>query len=73
MSQPICYGHAPRQGRDADALKWNVRARVARAARRAAPAIREALAVVLTIAGMLTIVAASLALDMWIWIPRSGH
>jgi hypothetical protein len=73
MSLPICYGRAPRQGRDADALKPNVRAKVAHAARGAAPAFKEALAIALTIGGMLAIAAASLALDVWIWVPRSGH
>jgi hypothetical protein len=72
MSLPI-YGRTPRHGRDALAVKWTACAIVKRAARGAVPAIKEGCEVVLTMAGMLAIVAASLALDVWIWVPRSGH
>ena len=51
----------------------NVRAAVTRAACLAAPAIKETREIVVTTAGMLAIVVASLALDVWIWVPRSGH
>jgi hypothetical protein len=72
MSFPI-YGGTLRCGRDAHAVRRNLRATVASAARGVAPAIKEALEIVLTMAGMFAIVAASLALDVWIWVPRSGH
>jgi hypothetical protein len=68
----LMYG-APRNSRNANAMRSNVRAAVTRAACLAAPAIKETREIVVTIAGMLAIVVASLALDVWIWVPRSGH
>jgi hypothetical protein len=69
----LIYERTLRPGRDAHAAKWNFRAAVARAIRIAAPAIKEGWEIVLTMAGLLVIVVASLALDVWIWVPRLGH
>ena len=71
MSLPI-YRRTLRHSR-AHPSKWNVRATVARAVRMVAPAIKEGWEIVLTIAGLLALVVANLALDVWIWVPRSGH
>jgi hypothetical protein len=67
---PLIYGRALQQSRSADAVKRDVRAAVAGAVRVVAPAIKEGCEIVATIAGMLAIVLASLALDVWIWVPR---
>jgi hypothetical protein len=72
MSLPI-YEPAPRHSRDAHAVTWNVRAAVSRAVRIVRPAIKEGYEIALTMAGALAVLAAGLALDAWIWIPRSGH
>jgi hypothetical protein len=72
MSLPICE-RAPRHGRDAHTVTWNVHAAVTRAFRIVGPAIKEGCEIALTLAGTLAIVAAGLALDAWIWIPRSGQ
>jgi hypothetical protein len=71
MSLPS-NGRAPPHGRNA-AVKWGVRAAVIRAIHAAAAAIKEAREIALTMAGALAIMVASLALDAWIWVPRSGH
>jgi hypothetical protein len=65
MSLPI-YGRALQHGRTADAVKWNVQPTITRAVGVAAAAIRAGCGIVVTIAGMLAIVVASLALDVWI-------
>jgi len=70
---PLIYERALRQSRNADAVKWNVRAAVTGAVRFVAPAIKEGCEIVATIAGMLAIVLACLALDVWIWVPRLGR
>ena len=57
----------------AHAPKWDVRATVALVARAVAPAVKEGCEIVLTMAGLLALVVASLALDVWIWVPRPGH
>jgi hypothetical protein len=57
----------------AHASKWNVRAAVALSFRMVAPAVKEGCEIALTMAGLLALVVASLALDVWIWVPRSGH
>jgi hypothetical protein len=57
----------------ARAPKWNVRATFARAVRMVTPAVKEGCEIVLTMAGLLALVVASLALDVWIWVPRPGH
>jgi hypothetical protein len=72
MSLPI-YELAPRHGRDAHAITWDVRAAVTRAFRIVRPAIKEGYEIALTMAGALAILAAALALDAWIWVPSSGH
>lgn len=72
MSLPI-YELAPRHGQDAHAITRNVRAAVTRALRIVRPAIKEGYEIALTTAGALAILAAALALDAWIWIPRPGH
>ena len=64
------YERALRHSRNADALKRTVRAAVTGAARIAAPAIKEGCEIVATIAAMVAIVLASLALDVWICVPR---
>jgi hypothetical protein len=69
----LIYGRALQHSRDAHALNWSVRDTVRRAVRVAARTIKESREIVFTIAGMLAIVVASLALDVWIWIPRLGH
>jgi hypothetical protein len=69
----LIYGRSLQHGWTADAVQWNVQATVRRAARVAAPAIKEGCEIVVTIAGMLAIVLASLALDVWIWVPPPGH
>jgi hypothetical protein len=68
----LIHGRTLRHSR-AHAPKWNVRAAITRAARMVAPAIKEACEIALTMAGLLALVAASLALDVWIWVPRAGH
>jgi hypothetical protein len=50
-----------------------VRAAVTGAIRVAASTIKEGREIALTMAGALAILVASLALDAWIWVPRSGH
>ena len=57
----------------AHAPQWNVRATVTLAVRMIAPAVKEGCEIMLTMAGLLALVVASLALDVWIWVPRSGH
>jgi len=69
----LIFEQAARCSRDARASKWNVRATVALVARVAAHSVKEVSAIVCAIAGLLVIVAASLALDVWIWVPRLGH
>jgi hypothetical protein len=46
---------------------------ITRATRLAVTVIKEGFEIVLTVAGMLAIVLASLALDVWICVPRPGH
>jgi hypothetical protein len=53
--------------------KGNVHEVVSGEARVAARAIKEGFEIVLAMVGMLAIVVASLALDVWIWVPRLGH
>jgi hypothetical protein len=72
MSLPI-HERALPHGRDAHAVRWNVRAAVTGAIRVAASTIKEGREIALTMAGALAILVASLALDAWIWVPRSGH
>jgi hypothetical protein len=72
MSLPICE-LAPRHSRDTPAITRNVRAAVTRALRIVRRAIKEGYEVALTMAGALAILAAGLALDAWIWVPRSGQ
>jgi hypothetical protein len=50
-----------------------MRAAVTRAIHVAAAAVKEGREIALTMAGALAILVASLALDAWIWVPRSGH
>jgi hypothetical protein len=69
----LTYGRALQQRRTADAVKWNVQLTVTRARRVVIAAIKEGCGIVVTIAGMFAIVVASLALDVWIWVPRLGH
>jgi hypothetical protein len=69
----LIYGRALQHSRDVQALNRSVRATVRRAARVAASVIKEGREIVLTIAGLLAILVAGLALDAWIWIPRLGH
>jgi hypothetical protein len=57
----------------APAAKWTVRATAARAARMVASVVQEGWQIVLTMAALLVLVSASLALDVWIWVPRSDH
>jgi hypothetical protein len=64
---------AIQHGRTADAVKWNVQATVTRATRVTAAAIKDGCEIVVTIAGILAIVVARLALEVWIWVPRLGH
>jgi hypothetical protein len=64
---------APRPGRHAHTATWNIHAAVTRAFRNVGPAVREGCEIALTLAGTLAVVAAGLALDAWIWVPRSGH
>jgi hypothetical protein len=54
-------------------VKWNVQATVTRATRVTAAAIKDGCEIVVTIAGILAIVVARLALEVWIWVPRLGH
>jgi hypothetical protein len=56
-----------------DAARWNTGATITRATRLVAPVIRQGFEILLTVAGMLAIVLASLALDVWICVPRPGH
>ena len=72
MSVPI-YGGTPGHGRDAHATSWNAHAIVARATHVAASAAKESREIMFTLAGTLAIVMAGLALDVWLWVPRSGH
>jgi hypothetical protein len=51
----------------------NIHAAVTRAFRIVGPAVRESCVIALTLAGPLAVMAAGLALDAWIWVPRSGH
>jgi PGF-CTERM motif len=67
----LTYARTPQLARDA--ARWNTRAAVTRATRLAAAAIKQGFEIVLTVAGMLAIVLASLALDVWILIPRPDH
>jgi hypothetical protein len=69
----LIYERTLRHGPDAHAVRWNFRAAIMRAIRFAAPAIKEGWEIALTMAGLLAIVVASLALDMWIWVPRLGQ
>jgi|HubBroStandDraft_6_1064221.scaffolds.fasta_scaffold624839_1 hypothetical protein len=69
----LIYKRSLQHSRNADAVKWNVRAAVTGAVRVVAPAIKEGCEIVATIAGMFAIVLASLALDVWIWVPRLGR
>ena len=64
------YERALRHSRNADAVKWNARAAVTGAVRVVAPAIKQGCEIVATIAAMLAIVLACLALDVWICVPR---
>ena len=50
-----------------------LRAAAVRRVRGVAPAIKEACKVVLTITCLFVIVAASVAFDVWVWVPRSIH
>jgi hypothetical protein len=68
----LIHGRTLRLSR-AHPSKWNVRATVARAVRMVPPAIKEGCEIGLTMAGLLALVVASLALDVWIWVPQSGH
>jgi hypothetical protein len=72
MSLPICE-RTPRHRRDAHTATRNIHAAVTRAFRNVGPAIREGCEIALMLAGPLAVMAAGLALDAWIWIPRSGH
>ena len=69
----LFYGQAPRRRWDARALKWNVRATITFGVRIAARSAKEAFGIACTIAGPFAIVAAGLALDVWIWVPRLNH
>jgi hypothetical protein len=68
----LTNGRTLRQSR-AHAPKREVRATFSRAVRMVTPAVKEGCEIVLTMAGPLAPVVASLALDAWIWVPRSGH
>jgi hypothetical protein len=68
----LIYGRTLRHSRGHPS-KWNVRATVAGAVRMVAPAIKESCEIVLTMAGLLALVVANLALDVWIWVTRSGY
>jgi hypothetical protein len=70
---PLNYERAFQHDRNADPVKWDVRAAVTGAIRVVGPAIKEGYEIVATIAGMAIIVLASLALDVWIWVPRLGR
>jgi hypothetical protein len=67
----LIHARTPQLGRAA--ARWNMRAAITRATRCAGPAMKQGLEVVLTVAGMLAIVLATLALDVWILIPRPDH
>jgi len=67
----LIHARPPRLGRDA--ARWNTSAMITRATRLAVTVIKEGFEIVLTVAGMLAIVLASLALDVWICVPRPGH
>jgi hypothetical protein len=67
---PLIYERALQHSRNADAVKRTVRAAVTGAVRVVAPAIKEGCEIVATIAAMVAIVLASLALDVWICVPR---
>jgi hypothetical protein len=54
-------------------MTWNVPAAVSRVLRIVGSAVKEGFEIALTMAGMIVIVVAGLALDVWIWVPRSGH
>jgi hypothetical protein len=54
-------------------MGWNVHATVARSVRVAASAVKESCEIMVTLAGMLAIVVAGLALDVWLWVPRLGR
>ena len=69
----LIYGQALQRSRNADVAKGNVHEVVTGEARVAARAIKEGFEIVLAMVGMLAIVVASLALDVWIWVPRLGH
>ncbi len=69
----MIYGQAPPDRRDVPALNWNLRATVTHGARIAAQSVKEASAIICTMVGLLAILAASMALDVWIWVPRLGH
>jgi hypothetical protein len=49
------------------------RSSVTRIIKRATPAIKEACKVALVLAGLLTVMIALVALDVWIWVPRFNH
>jgi hypothetical protein len=68
----VTHGRALEHSGIADAVKSNAHA-VTRAARVVAPAVKESREIMVAVAGMVAIVVASLALDVWIWVPRSGH
>ncbi len=67
------HERAFRHGRNAQAMTWNVPAAVTRVIRVAGAAVKEGFEIALTMAGVIVIVVAGLALDVWIWVPRSGH
>lgn len=72
MSTTI-YSPPIRLGRDALAVRRNIRAAATRAARASVSAIKEGREITLTLACSLTLMVAVLALDVWIWVPRPGH
>jgi hypothetical protein len=69
----LIYSPTPRHSRDDRAGRRYIRAAATRAARASASAFKEGQEIALTLAGALIIMAAFLALDVWIWVPRLGH
>jgi hypothetical protein len=68
----LTYGRTRRHS-PAPAPKWNAHATAARAIGMIASALREVWEIVLTMAGLLALLVASLTLDVWIWVPRLDH
>jgi len=49
------------------------RSAIARTVKTATPAIKEAFTVAFVLAGLLAVMTALVALDVWIWVPRFNH